>query len=284
MGKVRLEAWKFRPSVLLLLGFLITGAPDSVAAATGGPAPCHAATAIELNQRFPGLHTEAGESDCYQIDVRTPGILLLDTAAPGPAPVEPRLGFLGREARSEGKDYALNEQSATRVVVTISKPGAYFFAVAAQDPRLPLEDYTLTSLFVAEEASFLKDEDEGEIDPILICPTDGDHGDLITCAASLKSEKTLAGALWNTGMADDDYFTFALTTQQTVLIETRGETDTFGGLYDRRGYRLAADDDGGSGDNFRIAKTLVPGRYYVRVEGWGATEGAYTLMLETSDW
>ncbi|MCP4664267.1 MAG: hypothetical protein GY856_53460 [bacterium] len=283
MGKVRLDAWKLCQSVPLILGLLITGTPDSVPAATDGTAPCSDATAIDLNHRLPGLRTEAGESDCYQIDVRSPGILLLDTATPGRALVEPRLGFLGRV---EGKEYALNEQSATRVVVTISRPGAYFFYVAAQDPLLPLDEYTLTSLFVAEEASFLKDEDEGEIDPILICPTDGDGdpGDSVACASPLESGENLAGALWNAGMADDDYFTFVLTTQQTVLIETSGETDTFGGLYDRRGYRLAADDDGGNDGNFRIAKTLVPGRYYVRVEGWGADEGAYTLMLETLDW
>jgi len=290
MGKMRLATWKLCQSVVLLLGVLITGIPDPVPATTDGAAPCADATAIDLNHRLHSLRAEAGESDCYQIDVGSPGTLLLDAATPGSALVEPRLGFLGQqlgEARGDGKDYALNEQSATRAVVVISRPGTYFFHVAAQDPRLPLEEYTLTSRFVAEEAAFFKDEDEGEIDPILMgCQGEGsdDHGDLVICASPLSAGKSVAGELRNAGIADDDFFTFVLTTQQTVLIETRGETDTFGGLYDRRGYRLAADDDGGSGGNFRIAKTLVPGRYFVRVEGGGADQGAYTLILETLDW
>ena len=51
---------------------------------------------------------------------------------------------------------------------------------------------------------------------------------------------------------DVDIYTFTLTRQRTVRIETHGETDTVGGLYDDRGHRLAFDDDGGEGDNFRM--------------------------------
>ena len=46
------------------------------------------------------------------------------------------------------------------------------------------------------------------------------------------------------------------------------------------GQRLEVQDGGGASDNFRIARTIGPGRYYLRIEGTGGDEGSYSLAVE----
>ena len=64
-------------------------------------------------------------------------------------------------------------------------------------------------------------------------------------------------------------------------IETTGETDTVGALYVANGERVAAADDEGDGYNFRMARLLRSGTYYVRVGAFGTTTGDYTLSVRT---
>jgi len=111
------------------------------------------------------------------------------------------------------------------------------------------------------------------------CRTLDDHGDTPGCATPVVPGQELAGELGNGWGDDADVFAFTLDEPHTVSFETTGEVDTFGGLYDRFGHRLAADDDGGSDGNFRIVKTLVPGRYFLRLEGMNGAEGGYTLAV-----
>ncbi len=80
------------------------------------------------------------------------------------------------------------------------------------------------------------------------------------------------------GTADLDVFAFVLNLQATVRFETRGETDTYGLLSDDAGLDLASNDDGGAGTNFRIIKTLNPGRYFLGVDGAKGTLGPYVLV------
>ena len=68
----------------------------------------------------------------------------------------------------------------------------------------------------------------------------------------------LAAELGNGWGDDADVFAFTLREAGTVTFETRGGID---------GYRLATDDDGGTGGGFRLVKVLAPGRYFLRVEG-----------------
>ncbi len=107
-----------------------------------------------------------------------------------------------------------------------------------------------------------------------------DHADALPCATPLALGRPASGELDNGWGDDHDLFRFELTAARTVRIETSGEADTFGGLYDRHGQRLAAAADGGEGANFRLVKTLAPGLYFVRVEAEGWTEGAYSLSAE----
>ena len=111
-----------------------------------------------------------------------------------------------------------------------------------------------------------------------------DHDDLFVCPTSLLAGTATSGSLAGSWGDDSDVFTFTLRRARTVLLETRGETDTLGALYDARGHRLAVDDDGTGGPGFRLVKTLSPGRYHLRLAGAGGAEGKYTLAFELMDW
>ncbi len=72
------------------------------------------------------------------------------------------------------------------------------------------------------------------------------------------------------GVAENDYWSFTLDSQQYVEIETSGwdvfAVDTFLELYDGcPGNLLAADDDAGDGFLSKISAVLDPGTYYVNV-------------------
>ncbi len=135
----------------------------------------------------------------------------------------------------------------------------------------------------------LKSEDDGEIEldpetsraagsgPLgVLCPGGDDHGDSRLCATPIGHRAV--GELANGWGDDADVFRFRLCGWQTVEIATAGGADTFGELYDRAGQRLAGDDDGSEGGNFRLVRSLGPGTYFVRVEGMGGS-GAYTLEV-----
>ncbi len=107
-----------------------------------------------------------------------------------------------------------------------------------------------------------------------------DHSSAFRCATPLLLGTEVEAEIRDPWGNDRDLFTFAVEEMMRVRIETIGGSDTLGGLYDQNGYRLRVDDDGGDETNFRIVKTLSPGRYYVRVEGGYDTEGAYRLRVE----
>lgn len=72
-------------------------------------------------------------------------------------------------------------------------------------------------------------------------------------------------------------YTFALATHETVRLETFGEAGTRGALFDGDGRRVAA-EDGGDGGDFRIVRTLSPGRYHAVVATRDA-EAGYELRV-----
>lgn len=116
-----------------------------------------------------------------------------------------------------------------------------------------------------------------------------DHADTFICATRLMPGQEVAGEIGNCWGDDVDVFYLILEgspeeTLWTLSVETMGDADTFGGLYDRHGHRLATDDDGGHGGNFRVVKALAPGLYFVRVEGGHSAEAAYALRVAASRW
>jgi len=215
-------------------------------------------------------------------------------------------------------------RSVSGLLLAVGKPGTYLFGVAAQDPLVPLGSYTLTTAFVAldvpppfdskgypaGERVKIKpkgdpDEEVIEIDPDSdrryelplhaklreLCRTVeiDDHADTFRCATRVVPGQKVAGEIGNFRGDDVDVFSLVLEgspdeTLWTLSVETTGDGDTLGALYDRHGHRLATDDDGGHGANFRVVKALAPGLYYVRVEGRYGAEASYALRVAASRW
>ena len=104
------------------------------------------------------------------------------------------------------------------------------------------------------------------------------HGGTRAAATSVALNSDTSGVIY--AGSDEDYFSFTLTTADSVTIQTTGSTDTEGWLYDSSGTQLATNDDDGTGNNFQIVQTtLSAGTYYVRVASYSTRIGPYTLQI-----
>lgn len=79
---------------------------------------------------------------------------------------------------------------------------------------------------------------------------------------------------------DVQYYYFDTRVAGTYIIETLGNVDTVGHLYNANGMFMGWDDDSGSLRNFRIIRNLPANRIYgLDVYSWGKSTGAYTLNI-----
>ena len=129
------------------------------------------------------------------------------------------------------------------------------------------------------------DEDEPEVRIALTgeateAPTSGggdDHADDLEGATLVDLGSRTDGML---DLGDVDVFEFTVDQRRRVIVQTRGEVDTYGLLLDDEGYVIAENDDSGRGFNFRMRRRLNPGTYYVVVEGFDEfEEGEYSLRV-----
>ena len=104
-----------------------------------------------------------------------------------------------------------------------------------------------------------------------------DHGDTREAATELAAGAAARGRLERVG--DEDWFRFRTTAARTwIAAYTDSEGDTTGELHVAGSDSPLADDDAGSGANFRIAASVPAGTHYLRVRGFGTAD--YALALE----
>ncbi len=79
-------------------------------------------------------------------------------------------------------------------------------------------------------------------------------------------------------------YRFTLGATSTVTLSTTGatsSTDTFATLLNSACQTIETDDDGGGGRDFRIARTLTAGTYYLQVRGFDVNDaGNFTLNAQ----
>ncbi len=302
-----------------LAGLLAVSTPGHAADFGKSKNRCGDAVPVDLNSTLRGHGVEASRSVLLEMEIPSPGIVTLDVSAPAPAAAEPSLGLFGsdRGVPTPGRGVVIVQRFLNHMVLAVRDPGTYVFRLAAQDPLLPLQEYKIRTGFMtldlSDIADWEKDDDVIEIDPDQVStpPPDSftspsrfarqclsfqgspeeldDHSDTFPCATPLSPGDEVTAELGNGWGDDHDVFRFVLGGSHgsdlwRVRLGTTGDTDTFGGLYDRSGQRLARDDDGGVGANFRIVRTLSPGLYFVRVEGRHRAEGPYALRVEAAAW
>lgn len=105
-------------------------------------------------------------------------------------------------------------------------------------------------------------------------------GDHRTTALLLPAANQYDSPEYTLTTTDVDYFRFDLDRTAQIEVFSSGTTDTYGQLEDSWGNWIDADNDGGTGQNFKLSKGLPPGTYYVRVHGYFTSRSdAYRLHL-----
>ncbi|MBE7500043.1 MAG: hypothetical protein HS113_06970 [Verrucomicrobiales bacterium] len=113
------------------------------------------------------------------------------------------------------------------------------------------------------------------------CSANDLHGNSISAAAVISPGTNILGAINCPG--DEDFFSISLNAPAVLEVYTTGATNTYGHLLNASGNELAADDDCGSGDNFRISHVVPAGTHYVRVRHASpSATGGYTLRAEAN--
>ncbi|MCB4779032.1 MAG: ricin-type beta-trefoil lectin domain protein [Sulfurovum sp.] len=102
-----------------------------------------------------------------------------------------------------------------------------------------------------------------------------DHGNNTATATRINPNSTTAGSIEVAG--DNDYFKIETTGKGLLIVYTTGSTDTYGYIVNPQG--SVPNDDGGSGSNFKILRTVGAGTQYVRVRHYYTSlTGDYTLI------
>lgn len=84
-------------------------------------------------------------------------------------------------------------------------------------------------------------------------------------------------------IGDYDYFIFTAPMNGSYTIESTGNTDTYGYLYDDSHNIIQSNDDY-NGGNFGISQNLVAGKkYYVAVRAYGSGTGKYNLLVTVQE-
>lgn len=101
-----------------------------------------------------------------------------------------------------------------------------------------------------------------------------DHSNIKDRATTILTGSTIGG---NIQTADDsDWFAIKVDAPGTITVWTTGTLDTLGELHGTSG-RITSDDDSGEGSNFLIERLLLPGQYWVKVDGYSTRTGEYSL-------
>ncbi|MCB4746032.1 MAG: PPC domain-containing protein, partial [Sulfurovum sp.] len=106
-----------------------------------------------------------------------------------------------------------------------------------------------------------------------------DHGNSMNAATTTRLNGRISGSIEVAG--DEDWFKVVMPRTGILMIQTLGQTDTVGYLYNADGSQITADNNGGSGHNFLIIRSVAAGTYYVRVRHQSPS-GIGTYWLDIS--
>ena len=105
-----------------------------------------------------------------------------------------------------------------------------------------------------------------------------DHGDDKESATVVSLSSITSGEIDDSD--DVDYFKVIVDRLGTIKAYTSGSLDTIGELSNEDDSIVVTNDDSGSGLNFSISSEVIPGTYYIKVEGYSSATGDYTLNVE----
>ena len=214
------------------------------------------ATDLPLGSSRSGEIETGSDVDYFRVQVGESGTLTVYTTG--------SLDTKGELQSSSGSRLASNDDGGNgsnfRIERSVSA-GTYYVKVESYSSRTG--SYTIHASF---ESSSGGGGGGGSSD---------DHSNTRSGATEVSLGSSRSGEI-ETG-SDVDYFRVQVGESGTLTVYTTGSLDTKGELQSSSGSRLASNDDGGSGSNFRIERSVSAGTYYVKVESYSSRTGSYTI-------
>lgn len=158
---------------------------------------------------------------------------------------------------------------------TRTLPGGWFARQNASGFSIPVRagDYTIE--LTPHGAGWVKYRVAAKLLDACGMESGDDHGNSPLCATDVCIDSAENGSIGSYTPADDDYFSFVLSSTTPVTVSASGSTSVDGELFDEEGQSLAVDDDG----SFSISESLAPGRYFVKLQGHDGATGSYSLLV-----
>ncbi|MCB4766313.1 MAG: pre-peptidase C-terminal domain-containing protein, partial [Sulfurovum sp.] len=207
------------------------------------------ATSIEPNSTTSGNIETAGDEDYFKIVIPSRGTLVVETTG--------STDTYGEFYNASGTSLQSNSNSGNFKITRDVTAGTYYVKVKHRNSETG--SYSLVSEF-----------------------TPDDHGNNGAKATLIEPTSTTQGNLETT--RDEDWFKVVIPSGGgTLTVYTTGSTDTYGSLSDGNSHYFTSDDNGGTGNNFRISQSVTAGTYYVAVVrslDSSSETGPYTLISE----
>ncbi len=215
------------------------------------------ATPVNLNSSKAGVINYGGDWDVFRIAMASPGLLTVHTTGSTDT-----YGYL---KNSIGEDIKSNDDQSSsnkNFLMSVRMPSGTYYVAVRHYNSTGTGSYTFHADFTPN----------GKTD---------DHGNRCAEATSVSSNSNTFGMINYAG--DVDYFRISVPYQGMLTISTLGALDSYGRLFDSSCTEIAHDNDAGIAYNFRIAKPVSAGTYYVEVRHDKSTKtGAYVMRTSLS--
>lgn len=218
----------------------------------------------------------ACDEQVLTVEVTASGYLLVDVAASQAAENNLFIDLVGPPETVE-----VLKRTTSAWLVAVRQPAVLSLWIDSIDPRHEPGGFDVRTGFLEDpelENREGKAATRSSADVLKrLCEGNVPAGESLLCAERLAAEERVTVDLHATAVRS-----FSLRSWQTAEISTLGELDTVGALYDDNGLQVAADDDSGVQENFRIVRILPPGRYFLRLARQGGS-GEALLQLSHGD-
>ena len=253
-----------------------------------------------------------GQKGCYLAQIPSRGTWTLEVGTSALSETDLKVELF-EPTSGPSSSIHIRKQFASNLEIQVLNLGLYWACISAQDPEQVLGDYQLHSTFRGEPLSSEEDPDEHESDALgfsdhqkseedpdehepdaqplveTLPPaldrsscrsrrTD-DHDDTFRCATTILVGAEIEARIENDWADDRDVFVFRIDSFTSIEAEATGSPDLVGALYDSSGYRLSVGRRLVGEQGFRLAKTLIPGFYYLRMESRYGLPISYRLRL-----
>lgn len=214
---------------------------------------CNNAATIEPTESVSLLISEQGDQDFFRVVLPQAGHLVLTTTGSSDTVGSLRnascVEIAGDDDGGAARNFSINRRLAA---------GTYYISVR-EYAHASTGSYHLHSVFTP--------------DP---------HGDFGGDATAVTAGSTTNGRI--APAFDVDMFEIQVSSGGLLTAYSTGSTDTIADLYGPGSTGIiASSDDEGSGRNFRISRTVSPGKYYIAVRTYNsASTGSYQLRVDFS--